>query len=83
MNEADIIVFAMVKPTIVHISQLYPKINESPAFKSHKIFGYSLEYWQESTYAPELWHTELSHILNPSLMVQDLSVCSGKNVTAD
>ncbi|MGI0091971.1 MAG: ABC transporter substrate-binding protein, partial [Nitrososphaerales archaeon] len=49
MNEADVIIFTMVRPTIAHISQLYPKINESPAFKNKKIFGFSVEYWQEST----------------------------------
>ncbi|HKW04177.1 MAG TPA: ABC transporter substrate-binding protein [Nitrososphaerales archaeon] len=74
MSEADVIVFTMVRPTIAHISQLYPKVNETPAFKNKKVFGFSLEYWQESTYAPELWYTELSNILRPTPMVQELRV---------
>jgi ABC-type Fe3+-hydroxamate transport system substrate-binding protein len=74
MNEADVIVFTMVRPTIAHIGQLYPKVNETPAFKNKKVFGFSLEYWQESTYAPELWYTELSNILRPTPMVQELRV---------
>lgn len=74
MGEADIIIFTMVRPTIAHIAQMYPKINESSAFKNRKVFGFSIEYWQESTYAPELWYTELSNILRPTPMVQELRV---------
>ncbi len=74
MSDADVIVFTMVRPTIVHISQLYPKITHSPAFKNKKVFGFSLEYWQESTYAPELWYAELSRILRPTPAVEELRV---------
>ncbi len=74
MNEADVIVFTMVRPTVAHISQLYPKVTESAAFKNKKIYGFSLEYWQESAYAPELWYTELSRILRPAPMVEELRI---------
>lgn len=76
LGEADVIIFTMVRPTIAHIAQMYPKISESPAFKNKKVFGFSIEYWQESTYAPELWYTELSRILHPTPMVQELRVFS-------
>ncbi|MGI0080592.1 MAG: hypothetical protein ACRECH_13325, partial [Nitrososphaerales archaeon] len=74
MNEADVIVFTMVRPTVAHITQLYPKVTESAAFKNKKIYGFSLEYWQESAYAPELWYTELSRILRPAPMVEELRI---------
>jgi ABC-type Fe3+-hydroxamate transport system substrate-binding protein len=74
MNEAEIIVFTMVKPTIAHISQLYPKIYESPAFKNKKVFGFGLGYWQESAYAPEVWYSELSHVLQTTPVTKELKV---------
>lgn len=74
MGEADVIIFTMVRPTVAHIAQLYPKINESRALQNKKVFGFSVEYWQESTYAPELWYNELSHILRPVPMVDEFRV---------
>lgn len=66
MPRADVLVFTMVRPSVGRIQQMYPKIVETPAFKSRRIYGFSLNYWQESAYAPESWYSELSGILHPA-----------------
>ena len=74
LNDADVIVFTMVRPTVAHISKIYPEIVESKAYKNRRIFGFSLEYWQESAYAPELWFEELSRIIHPAEIKEGLKV---------
>ncbi|MDG7007533.1 MAG: ABC transporter substrate-binding protein [Nitrososphaerota archaeon] len=66
MPRADVLVFTMVRPSVSHIQQMYPKVVETPAFKSRRIYGFSLSYWQESAYAPESWYAELAGILHPA-----------------
>ena len=66
MPRADVLVFTMVRPSVSHIQQMYPKIVETPAFKTRRIYGFSLSYWQESAYAPESWYSELASILHPA-----------------
>jgi ABC-type Fe3+-hydroxamate transport system substrate-binding protein len=74
LKEADIIVFTMVRPSLVHLNQLYPGIAECSAFKNKKVYGFSLEYWQEGAYAPERWYMELSHILRQAPLPEELRV---------
>lgn len=66
MPLADVLVFTMVRPSVSHIQQMYPRITELPAFKKRRIYGFSLNYWQESAYAPEAWYSELAGILHPA-----------------
>ncbi len=66
MPLADVLVFTMVRPSVSHIQQMYPKIAEMPAFRNRRIYGFSLNYWQESAYAPEAWYSELAGILHPA-----------------
>ena len=74
MPKADVMVFTMVRPSVVHIQQMYPQIVDTPAYKSGRIYGFSVEYWQESAYAPESWYSELARILHPAPMPQELRV---------
>ncbi|TMI49722.1 ABC transporter substrate-binding protein [Candidatus Bathyarchaeota archaeon] len=64
MQEANVIVFTMVRPSILHLSSMYPIIKNSPAYREGKIHGFNVNYWQEGTYAPETWFRELSLILS-------------------
>ena len=66
MVEADVIVFTMVRPSMQHISSLYPEIVGSPAYRNNRVFGFGVGYWQEGAYAPERWFRELATILQPS-----------------
>lgn len=71
MGQADVIVFTMVRPSIQHISSLYPEILNSPAYRNNRLFGFSVGYWQEGAYAPERWFRELASALQPN--TDDLS----------
>ncbi|MDG6933240.1 MAG: ABC transporter substrate-binding protein [Nitrososphaerota archaeon] len=74
LPKADVMVFTMVRPNVAHIEQLYPGITQTPAYKSKRIYGFSVNYWQESAYAPEKWYDELSSILSPEPTANELRV---------
>ncbi|MGH2638296.1 MAG: hypothetical protein ACRDF4_03290 [Rhabdochlamydiaceae bacterium] len=74
MKDADVIVFTMVRPTLPHLSQLYPRIVDSPAFKNKRVYGFSIDCWQEGAYASERLYMQLSHILRQASMPEELRI---------